>query len=258
MISSTQLLIQSIGLPPQGDFIAKEDGCCAMCGGEYRVGDNIALFEPPDSFTEYADLQNPTGKHVCGACKAIWRKEFMQTYTKSVVCEGGLFPFFSNDAVAYWLQNPPPPPYLMAISTQQLGHLFWKVPVNFSQDLMLVRYNDKILKIRRDHLLEAVEAARLLSSLLVANEAEKAGKGKKKPKEFINPMILDRSLERSAHGSLRDDARALGKDDLAAYQAIAVLDQCTVGETWALAHVLYASPESCKKPEPKLRFGELV
>ncbi len=175
MISPTQLITRSLGIPHEGTKKASSEGRCVMCGGVYEVGDLVEPFSPKDSFTEYSDLQNPSGTHICGACKATWRKEFMQNYTKSVVCEGGLYPFFSNDAVAYWVLNPPPPPYLMFISTQQLGHIVWKVPVNMSRDLMLVRYNDKVLKIRRDHLLECVSAVRLLSDLLL--KEVKPGRG---------------------------------------------------------------------------------
>lgn len=253
MISPTQLITRSLGIPHEGTKRASSEGRCVMCGGMYAVGDLVEPFSPKDSFTEYSDLQNPSGTHICGACKATWRKEFMQNYTKSVVCEGGLYPFFSNDAVAYWVLNPPPPPYLMFISTQQLGHIVWKVPVNMSRDLMLVRYNDKVLKIRRDHLLECVSAVRLLSDLLL--KEVKPGRGRKPTAgAFKNPLILDRSLEREGHGRLRDDVRTLPARYPESQAAIDTLDRATVGETWALAHVLYAVDPAM--PEAKVAFGQ--
>jgi len=259
MITTPQLIIESLGIAPIGSQKATAPGYCVMCGTAYALGDIVEPFAPGDSFTEYADLRNPSGSHVCGACKATWRKEFMQNYTKSVVCAEGLFPFFSNDAVAYWLLNPPLPPYAMFISTQQLGHIVWKVPVNHSRDLMLVRYNDKVLKIRRGHLLESIDAARYLSDRLLeaATQATPGGKPRKGAKAaartFINPMILDRSLERANHGQFKPGIEALATDDSRAASAIATLQRATVGETWALAHILYTGELS--KPEPKLAYG---
>ena len=256
MISPTQLLIQHLKMAPAGTALAPEAGRCAMCGGTYEVNDVVEPFVLPDSFTEFSDLQFPSGAYHCGACETTWRKDFMQTYTKSVVCSDGLYPFFSNDAVTYWLLNPPPPPYLMFISTQQLGHIVWKVPVNYSREVMFVRYNDKVLKIRRAHLLKCMEAAHYLSDCLVAAEKEKPGKRKGAAPAFINPMILDRSLEKANHGSIKASARALAEANPTAAEAIAVLSQATVGETWAMVHTLYAKDPI--RPERKLAPGDLV
>lgn len=255
MITTPQLIVDSLGIAPIGTEKATTPGLCVMCGTGYAIGATVEPFAPGDSFTEYADLQNPTGSHICGACNATWRKEFMQNYTKSVVCSEGLFPFFSNDAVAYWLLNPPQPPYAMFISTQQLGHIVWKAPVSHSRDLMIVRYNDKILKIRRGHLLESIEAARYLSERLceAANSATQAKGRKKATRDFINPMILDRSLERTNHGQFKAEVSDLAANDSIAASSIATLQRATVGETWALAHILYVTHPV--KPEPKLTHG---
>ncbi len=254
MISPTKLLIKSINLQPEGTEQAKDSGHCVMCGGEFKVGDLVSKFSPAKSFTEFGDLKNPAGTHICGACKATWRKEFMQTYTKSVVSNEGVFPFFSNEAVTYWLLNPPQTPFLMFISTQQLGHIVWKAPVNYSRKVYFIRYNDKVLKVRREHLLKAINACKLLSDLMIRHEQE--NKKSRKVREFINPMVLDRSLERVGHGVIRDDARELSKGNAEAEAAIEMLESCTVGETWALAHALYAPNPA--KPEARLVAGQLL
>ena len=255
MISPTQLLIKYLGIAPEGTEVAEQPGRCVMCAGDYQAGDIIEPFSPASSFTEYSDLQHPAGTHICSACKATWTKEWMQNYTKSVVCDGYLYPFFSNDAVTHFLLNPPEPPYLMFISTQQLGHVVWKVPVNLSRDLMMVRYNDKVLKIRRGHLLDSVDAVKTLSDLLIQWESDqeaKTGKVAKKPRKagFINPLTLDRSLENPAHGQLKSGVLNKIGDDPAGRAAIEILQCATLGETWALAHVLF--PKIPGKPEPKL------
>lgn len=252
MISPTQLIIQSIGLAPVGTEVATAAGRCVMCGGTYAEGDVIEPFSPKDSFNDYPDLAHPTGSHVCGACKATWRAEFQQGLTKSLVCADGYYPFFSNDAVSYWLLNPPPPPYLMFISTKQRAHVVWKAPVNMSRDLMFVRHDDKILRIRRGHLLECIDAAHVLSNLLVSAAQTKTPKKAARP--FINPLIVDRTLQDARHGMLREDVPALAGDDPAALAAIRTLQLATPGEAWALAHLLYAT--NPVKPEPSVAFGQ--
>lgn len=263
MISATQLLVDKLAMKPVGSEIATKDGRCVMCGGEYAAGEMVEPWAPGDSFTEFSDLQYPAGTHICGACKAAWRKEFMQGYTKAVVCDGGLYGFFSNDAVAHWLTNPPPPPYLMVISTQQLGHIYWKAPVNYSQSIMRIRYNDKVLVVRRDHLAECVGAVRALSEAKLALEAAeeaarvKAGKPAKrgKPVLFRSPIRLDRKLEQSDHGLIEGWARDLALGDPALMRAVETLEQATSGEVWGLAHVLHAKNPAA---ELKLKPGDIV
>lgn len=258
MISPTQLLIAYMGIPPMGKAVADHDGRCVMCGGHYTVGDRCDPWEPTPTFTDFADLQNPSGTHVCGACLAVNArgKDFMQTYTKSIVCRGGVFGFFSNDAVAHWLTNPPEPPYLAFISTQQIGHIVWKAPVNLSRERMTVRYNDKTLTIRRAHLLEAVEAAKALSEAKIADEIAKEaeGKGKKRgrPASFRSPVTLDRELKNPESGTLASWVDSIAAGDPALMRAALTLRSATVGELWGLTHLLFAkSPGS----ELKLRPG---
>lgn len=262
MMSSSQLLAKVITFSAHGSVEATHDCACVMCGGDIAAGEWVEPFDPPASFTEYGDLQNPNGTHICVACKAVWRKEFMQTYTKSIVCSEGVFPFFSNDAVTYWLQNPPEPPFSLFISTQQLGHIVWKAPVNWSREVLFVRYNDKILKIRRHQLARAIDACHVLSAGIIehrkkkAEESAKAAGKKKPPKlpDFVNPMILDRSMEHVDHGSIKQETLDAAAGDEVLMDAVDVLQKLTPGEAWALIHILHAV--NPVKPEAKLLAGQ--
>lgn len=254
MISPSQLLIEYLRIPLMGGGKAEHDGRCVMCGGYYKAGDLCDPWAPPASFMDYCDLQNPSGTHVCGACVTVNArgKDFMQTYTKSVACKEGVFGFFSNDAVAYWLTNPPEPPYLAFISTQQLGHIVWKAPVNLSRERMIVRYNDKTLVIRRSHLLEAVESARLLSEAKIADEiAAQTAKGKKrgKPTSFHSPIKLDRTMEHPDNGTLAPWVDEIAAGDPVLMRAAQTLRSSTVGEIWGLTHILFA-----KKPSREIKL----
>lgn len=261
LISPTKLLTESLLIAKEGSQLADHTGRCVMCGAEYHKGEIVEPFAPADSFTEYADLQNPTGTHICGACKAVWRKEFMQSYTKNIVSKDGLFPFFSNNDVAYWLKNPPAPPFMMFISTQQLGHVIWKVPVSLSRDVFFVRYDDKVFAIRHARLMEGLEAANLIDAALKAKASLQAGQDTKKKKKeklyFESPFVLDRNLERSSHGFLKDAVVEMAQDDPAVAGAVAVLRSLNAGEIWALPHFFNAD-STLTRPEPKLAPGQFA
>lgn len=259
MDSPSKVLVQYLKMPPAGTERAEHEGRCVMCGGTYAKGEPIEPWAPQPSFTEYSDLQNPAGAHICGSCVAVLArgKDFTQSYTKSVVCKEGVFGFFSNDAVTHWLLNPPEPPYLMFISTQQQGHIVWKAPVNLSRERMFVRYNDKVLAIRRSHLLAALESAKALSEAKIAydlaKEEQEGKKRKGKPPAFIAPIRMDRSLESAEMGQLATWVDTVAQGDPALMHAAQTLRTATIGEVWALTHVLYSKAPGS---EQKLRPGQ--
>lgn len=257
MISPSEFLINSIGLPKSGTHTATENGRCVACGQEYHAGELIAAWEPSDSFFDFSDLAYPASSTLCGACHALWQtgKDFIQTHTKSIVTKEGVFPFFSNDAVAYWLLNPPEPPFLAFIGTQKTGHIVWKATVSTSKEIIFVRYNDKLLRIRRPLLLKAVEAARLLMPRLLEEAKENAlAKGRKftlKPTPNNLLIDIDRTLERLTHGSFREGVLTVAEELPEYRQAYECLRALGTGELWGLVHILYAS-EPLEKPEPKI------
>lgn len=243
MISPSRFLIDTIGLAEGGCMPAKTDGHCVACGAPYCAGERVEPWAPADTFTDYADLNNPSGTHLCGACAALWGtgKTFTQILTKVIVCKDGIYPFFSNDAVAYWLTNPPEGPFLAFISTQQIGHIVWKSTVSLDPNMIMVRYDDKVLRIRRPVLMAGVEAAKLLMPRLI----EKAGEDKRlaKAKMTSNNLLvdIDRSLARGTHGHFRPGVEEVARESEAFRHAYDTLKRLNAGELWGLAHILYAT-----------------
>lgn len=250
MISASVLMANSIGIPLAGSEKASHDGHCAMCGVDYHQGDWVEPFDPGTTFTDFTALAYPQATHVCGACKALWRREFMQTYSKVVVSSEGMHTFASNDNQAYWLLEPPEPPFLMLISDQQLMHIVWKTPVSMSKDLYFVRLGEKTLSIRRPMLIAARDAAHRLSDAINAKEAEKIqGKKQKEPK-FRSPFLrLDRNFANAMHGQISPMVRILAEERTELRGDVELLERLTPGELWGLTSVLYA--KSPTKSEAK-------
>ncbi len=255
MITTPQLIIRSKNLPGGGTVAAPADGLCVTCGAPYCAGDRVLPWDPPDSFTEYSDLANPVGEYACDACAGIFArgKDFTQSHTKVIVSQDDLYPCFSNDDVAYWLLNPPEPPFSIFISTQQQGHIAWKAPVSFSRDMILVRYDDKLLRIRRAFLLEGIEAAKLLLPELDKRARERAQEKGKPLRGKLTPLTLlmdiDRNLTRSTHGHFKPDVPELAKESIEYGAAYAAIKALNAGELWGLVQVLYS--ENPVKPAPR-------
>lgn len=233
-------MASSIGIAPTGTEQADHAGECAMCGGHYNKGDVVEPFKPEASFTDYTALAFPQATHICGACKALWRREFMQTYSKVVVSEEGMHMFASNDNQAYWLLEPPKPPFMMLISDQQLMHIVWKTPVSLSRDFYFVRLGEKTFSIRRNLLKDAREAAFLLSDAINKNTKEKAGK-KGQEAKFRSPFDrLDRNLENGLHGMISYFTKQLSNEIPELKESVRLLERLTPGELWGLTSILYA------------------
>lgn len=237
-LSPSRLVVTAAGLKPVGTTRAASPCRCAMCGTEIQAGELLDAFMPGDAFTDTPALAAPTSTVVCGDCKAVWRKEFMQKYSKSVICAEGVFPFAKMENQAYWLLNPPATPYIVIVSDQQQQHLVWRAPVNTSQDLMRIRFGGAVLAIRRQVLRQALEASSRLTERLNAGN-KKAGT--KTPFER-----LDWHIEDLRHGRLRLDILAL--TDEQSRQDINLLRRLTPGEYWALC-VLIAG-KTPVRPDP--------
>lgn len=240
VISPSHLTVMAAGLQPIGIWRAGTPCRCAMCGTAIQTGELADNFLPGDSFTDHPALAAKSSGVICGDCKAVWRKEFLQKYSKSVICEEGVFPFAKMENQAYWLLNPPNTPFIMMLSDQQQQHLVWRAPVNLSRDLYQIRFGGSVLTIRRPVLLEALAASKYLAGRL--NE------GAKKP-AFKSPFErLDWNMADLRHGRLRHEALALRDEE--ALKAIALLRSITPGEAWALC-VLLAGKEPVR-PEPAI------
>jgi CRISPR type IV-associated protein Csf1 len=240
-LSPSRLTAKAAGLKPMGSRKAEEECRCAMCGTKILAGEMIDDFAPGDGFTDHPALNYPLSPVICGDCKAVWRKEFMQKYSKSIISEEGVFPSAKMENQAHWLLNPPNPPFIFILSDQQQQHLIWRAPVNLSRDVYQIRFGGTVMTVRRDMLLKAFSAAKRLV------ETFNAGKSKAEQFKGKHPFVrLDWNLEDLNHGMLRQDFARL--EDEQSKQDIALLRRLTNGELWALC-VLLAGKDPVK-PEP--------
>ena len=145
IISASKIAIEALGLKPVGS-VSPEDTLCAVCGCEIKKGD---LYDEdmvlPESFTNYSSLANPSGKHRCGNCTAVMtRKEFQMGWSTSIMSEEGYFQLLRKEHRAWFLLNPPEPPFAIGIQVSQQQHIIWRAPVSLSKDIIFMRIGEQL------------------------------------------------------------------------------------------------------------------
>lgn len=242
MISPSRLAIAAAGFRPIG-MPAVTEGRCKMCGFEHNQGDPVVDAALPDSFTSWGELSAPGSPVVCGSCAAVSQDPWMQAWMNACITQAGVYKFASNADIAYWLLNPPDGPFVMTRGDQQKQHLVWRTPVNYNREVYQVRIGEKLVTIRRAHLIKARDAALALSDLMNAQPQASIKRGRKAASSFTNPFVaVAREMDSLAAGVLKHEVAALAANDPAAAEHVAVLRQCTPGEIWGLTAVLYSEP----------------
>jgi CRISPR type IV-associated protein Csf1 len=240
MLSPSELVMQACGRTPAIGDPAKEGGRCAMCGKLHNKGDSVFPFKPDDSFTDVSSLAVPGSPVMCGACVGVWNEEFTQKYMNSVICSEGVYPFASNNDIAYWLMNPPKPPFMLMIGDQKRQHLVWRTPINHSREIYQVRFGSKLLTIRRSRLAPALEACDQLSA---AASIGRKGGALKSPFQS-----MARALKDIKHSKINSKVYDVVKSNPELKPALDFITNLTPGELWALTALLYGKEPS--KPDP--------
>ena len=240
------LALQAAGQKPSvGPVEAGPGEQCLMCARELHSGERVHLADDvldKGSFANWSSLALPyqRGKgrrkstsKICGWCREVMRPPWMQKLGRAVIDRNGVWRFARNCEIAYWLLNPPEPPFMMAILDQKQQHIWWRTPINWDRRLIRMRLGEKLLTLRPKMLRKGLEAVKALSD---------ATRGRK---QFQSPYVsLSRDMGETGAYRLRDEVEAL-RDDPILGAHVRLLDSLTPGEVWAVSSVLpYADP--CK------------
>lgn len=233
-LSPSRLAVMAAKREPIHTLSVAHDTHCAMCATSLPSGAPATDFEVGVNFNDQAALGAPRSAHLCGDCAVLRDKPFMQKYSKTVITREGFFAFASNNDRAYWLTNPPPPPFLMIGTEAIQQHLIWRGPVSLSRNMFFVRFGHDVLTIRRHLLQKGLQAARTLGRLL---ENTTGQKNRTNPHPFV---ALDRALASPLHGLLRPEIRSVRTTSRQAHEACALIEQLGSGEIWGLSALLFA------------------
>ncbi|MBL8511959.1 MAG: hypothetical protein JNM52_09970 [Betaproteobacteria bacterium] len=209
------------------------------------------------TFTDFAALVAGQ-KLCCGWCEATRDQSVMRELQRSVITSHGVYSIATDDARAWFLLTPPPPPFVAVLQTRSptaTFHLHWKTPVTLDQDLLQVRVDDRLLVIRRQVLMKALNDCQT-----VADEMQARRQVAKRREALHHPYLsLDRNLTGTSHGVLHPEAVALADAKDCSVGVIAALNRLSTllpGELWALATLAKANPPIPTRPPLITRVGQ--
>lgn len=234
-LSSSVIVARAMGKTPDG-IPAPQAGQCAFCGLAIAEGEPHAPFSVSNGFMDDLSLAARGSDMTCGYCVPLLTAQGLRDSGFGMFSElDGAWPFRKWADIGKALREPPRPPFVAVYATANNQHMAWRAPVNYSRDLFYVRVGLRDLKIRRPALLATVDACVRIGEFMGIPATAKS-----LPHPFAN---LSNDLKEHAHSQLRrkgpkDSSPTLAEAAQALPDEFDLIDNLTLGETWALRFLL--------------------
>lgn len=216
---------------PVFSTVVDEDCQCAMCGVALSKGQPAALFDPPESFTDYLKLADRTSRYLCGYCKALTNRDYLQARKKVVCTPEGLFRAVFPAEIAHFLEHPPQDPYLFLQSTSSNAqHLWWMAPVNFDARVQWIQFGHRRLMIRHAFFVELLGRVR---AYIATHDRAPFLADKEFNRDMGQPFPLDFNTKNPPVSELDP-------------QLFQMLMRANIGERWALTRTAWTTEEEAR------------
>jgi len=185
---NTEIAVKGLRVKIPDAPAAETATVCTCCGRPIPKGAPAFNKLPvSDAFMDDAWLAARSGA-VCPYCYAMTSTAVTKALGSCnclVYTLDGAFPISTDVYRAWFLQNPPEPPFVVTASkTSKYQHVVWKAPVTLSHEMIFVAWPTQILTIRHSVLMEAVSVCELaMEEFSKLKEGEKPQKGKKAKEE---------------------------------------------------------------------------
>ena len=224
--SPSWIVAEALDLNPWAGPSDTIDRTCCLCGTSIPAGDPAIAYKVPSTFMDEFDMavREPESV-VCGACNLITPANPMRKLQGHVINEDGAFPILKDIHRMWFLETPPEPPFVAALSTSTSMHLFWRTPVTYDRDLIHFRMGQEVWQIDRPR---ARAAGRIIQSW--------------RSEEGKSPFQrLDRNAAAPKHGFLREEVTGRERR---------FLESLNPGELWAASHYDRKKPIEPEQPDP--------
>lgn len=149
----THLIYQALGAPevetePCGDI-------CVLCGTALQEGIQLKN-SVSATFTNFDLLIDRCASHVCKCCYACLKESKLRRM--NFIATGQGMAYFKRGEIEKYLFNPPPPPFVFAVTESYKKHNSFKARVNYSQKLFYVQKEDIQILFSPDKYKEIFEA----------------------------------------------------------------------------------------------------
>jgi CRISPR type IV-associated protein Csf1 len=245
ILYTSELAARALHVAPEGTPLQGQSCTCAMCQRKIEPGQLANEMSLPKTFLDFEKIG--LSGMVCGWCKATTNQSVMRALQRCVVTQDAVYPLNTDDARAWFWNDPPAPPFAVVInhSTMAAFHYFWRTPVSLDRNFITMNVDNVIYQVNRDRVLKAIEHA---DALVKASQSL----GKKKIlKSAFQVISRDPSKSpRASNGRLMATAKALGRTDPELALASSYLEQLTPGELIALSPLLKQNPATPTQPTP--------
>lgn len=237
-----------VGQLPLPPAIASEtDEICALTGETVPAGvEELVPWKAGSTFRDQYDIVDRTSAYVAQQTAAILERPYMQKYSKSVISPDGWFKFATTHNVAWFLLNPPTPPFVMIFGFAKMEHLLWRTPLSLSREVFFIRLGQRLLRVRHAELMAIHQAhVECVDAVNTWCEAQDLAP--------INAPFLPigRELNIATSGMLHPrvyDAATAGV--VAAQDYAERFRQLSSGELWSLGRIHAARNLELTAPEP--------
>jgi CRISPR type IV-associated protein Csf1 len=188
---------------------------CPMCGYRFHPGEGghpNPTFGSK-SFNDAYSMRGGATSPVCAACAVVVTNtsDFAQRWCRAIATRSGLYPAASTVDLAYWLKEPPAPPFVFVFGTTTVQHVFWRTPVAYSRDYFPVRVGAAVGMIRRHLLLQAYDKTPNFMEAIQARSGPQVRRRRvsSKPVSSHPFQRTDRDMTHPRHGLLKFEAAQL-------------------------------------------------
>ena len=234
-LTSSRIVATALGIEPDG-VAASHAGSCAFCGAPIAPGDLCVAFRVGDGFMDDLSFACRGSTMTCGYCAVLMGKgAIIQTSHGVYSLHDGFKPFRKWADIGRALADPPAAPFCAGYATSNNQHMAWRLPVNLSRDLFYVRVGLRDLRIRRPHLLRAVEACERIGSFMGIPPTSKS---LSHPFASLSSDLKDGAADHARLRFRSGDGPSLWAAADAHPDDFALLRSLTLGETWGLRFLL--------------------
>jgi CRISPR type IV-associated protein Csf1 len=242
----SQFVLSAIKMQPVGSIDAPFDTECALCSMPIKKGDtcthekNTTFSE--DSFVDNNSAAKPGNEYICNCCVPLWTKEFLQSYSKSLVTKSGMYKLASNEEWASLLISPPKEPFMAFLSNAQQQHLIWRTPINYSTERFVIRVGANLFPIRHKKMMRGVLAQKRLLKIY-QDWYVKTKKGK--PSSMLT-IFVGGDREIKSCGFLTNPQVVKAAEEINETVEMGIINELSQAERWAVAVIGWSKLEAAK------------
>jgi CRISPR type IV-associated protein Csf1 len=257
-MGSSELVCRSMNIEPNLSETVKAefDAFCGYCGVELKEGDAVHLLKFKKSFIDQNLCADGSSKYACPHCNEIMNRSkfLLPKLSTGIFTEQGAYPVGKNTNRAYFLKNPPKPPFLFSVNIGQSQHIVWKAPVNLSNEVFFVQLSNHVISINHKKLMGTVKHLHKLRDIHSQALLDDWALNNKKPQQIdrdkLNPFyFLGMKGDVVGTYTLCSWLKDLVESELIEESELAEFKQLNWGEAWLLNAACIENEESNVKPE---------